>query len=70
VTAFGFLVLAAFSFALKLPHLYSRLTFVIAFLLSLVFVPLSRALVLRLTVCGRGGTSPLSSWATTSARFA
>jgi hypothetical protein len=31
VTAFGFLVLAAFSFALKVPALYSRVTFTIAF---------------------------------------
>ncbi len=30
VTAFGYLVLAAFTFALKLPHLYSRVTFTIA----------------------------------------
>ena len=42
VTAFGFLVLAAFSFALKLPHLYSRVTFLLAFVLSLAFVPLGR----------------------------
>jgi len=48
VTAFGFLVLAAFSFALKLPHLYSRATFFIALVLSLVLVPLVRALVWHL----------------------
>jgi Undecaprenyl-phosphate galactose phosphotransferase WbaP len=42
VTTFGFLTLAAFSFALKVPHQYSRATFLIAFVLSLVFVPLGR----------------------------
>jgi Undecaprenyl-phosphate galactose phosphotransferase WbaP len=47
VTAFGFLVLAAFSFALKLPPLYSRVTFTIAFVLSLAIVPLSRVLILH-----------------------
>ncbi len=47
VTAFGFLVLAAFSFALKLPALYSRVSFTIAFALSLVIVPISRLLMLR-----------------------
>jgi len=46
VTAFGFLVLAAFSFALKLDPLYSRVTFAIAFVLSLAAVPLGRTLVL------------------------
>src|SRR4249920_1396647 len=39
VTAFGFLVLAAFSFALKLPPLYSRGTFILAFAFSLLMVP-------------------------------
>jgi Undecaprenyl-phosphate galactose phosphotransferase WbaP len=48
VTAFGFLILAAFSFAFKLPPLYSRVTFTIAFALSLVFVPIARTLVVRL----------------------
>src|SRR5918994_3469225 len=42
VTTFGFLVLAAFSFALKLPHLYSRVTFGLAFVLSLLLVPIGR----------------------------
>ena len=46
VTAFGFLVLAAFSFAVKLPHLYSRVTFAIALALSLIAVPWARALLL------------------------
>ncbi len=44
-TVFGFLILAAFSFALKLPPLYSRVTFALAFALSLAFVPLLRAVV-------------------------
>lgn len=42
VTTFGFLILAAVSFAFKLPHLYSRATFLIAFCLSLAAVPLAR----------------------------
>jgi Undecaprenyl-phosphate galactose phosphotransferase WbaP len=46
-TAFGFLVLAAFSFALKLPPLYSRVTFTMAFALSLVLVPVGRAVVFQ-----------------------
>jgi Undecaprenyl-phosphate galactose phosphotransferase WbaP len=46
VTGFGFLVLASISFAIKLPHMYSRLTFGIAFLLGLVLVPAVRSLVL------------------------
>jgi Undecaprenyl-phosphate galactose phosphotransferase WbaP len=49
VTAFGFLVLAAFSFALKLPPLYSRVTFTLAFVLSLIVVPLFRVLILHAT---------------------
>ena len=47
VTAFGFLVLAAFSFALKLPALYSRVTFTLAFVLSLLMVPVCRTVMLR-----------------------
>ena len=43
VTAFGFLMLAAFSFALK-AQLYSRVTFAIAISVSLVIVPLGRVL--------------------------
>jgi Undecaprenyl-phosphate galactose phosphotransferase WbaP len=46
-TTLGFLVLAAFAFALKLPPLYSRVTFTIAFALSLVLVPVTRALIAR-----------------------
>ena len=42
VTIFGFLVVASFSFAFRLPHLYSRITFGIAFVLSLFLVPLGR----------------------------
>lgn len=48
VTAFGFLVLAAFSFALKLPPLYSRVTFTLAFAFSLVMVPVARVLIFNL----------------------
>lgn len=47
VTTLGFLLLAAFSFALKLPPLYSRVTFALAFALSLLTVPLARSLVAR-----------------------
>ena len=47
VTAFGYLILAAFSFALKLPPQYSRVTFTLAFVLSLIVVPLSRVLILQ-----------------------
>lgn len=45
ITAFGFLVLAAFAFALKLPPVYSRVTFVLALIFSLILVPLVRAAV-------------------------
>jgi Undecaprenyl-phosphate galactose phosphotransferase WbaP len=45
VTGFGYLVLAAFSFALKLDPLYSRVTFSIALVLSVCAVPIGRALV-------------------------
>jgi FlaA1/EpsC-like NDP-sugar epimerase len=45
-TSFVFLVLAAGSFALKLPHYYSRMTFAIVWGTSLAFVPLWRFLVL------------------------
>jgi Undecaprenyl-phosphate galactose phosphotransferase WbaP len=44
-TTFGFLVLAAISFALKVPPLYSRVTFTLAFAFSLLLVPVARALV-------------------------
>jgi Undecaprenyl-phosphate galactose phosphotransferase WbaP len=46
VTTFGFLVLASFTFAVKLPQIYSRVTFAIALLLSLVTVPAARAFLL------------------------
>ena len=36
VTATGFLALAAVSFAFKLPYLFSRVTFALAFLLALL----------------------------------
>jgi Undecaprenyl-phosphate galactose phosphotransferase WbaP len=45
VTTFGFLTLAAFSFVLKLPHLYSRVAFAVALACSLLLVPLGRTLV-------------------------
>ena len=48
VTALGFLVLAAFSFAVKLEPIYfSRATFSIALAMSLVTVPVGRMLVRR-----------------------
>jgi Undecaprenyl-phosphate galactose phosphotransferase WbaP len=47
-TGFVFLLLAAASFALKLPHRYSRVSFALALLLSLVLLPLLRAAVLHL----------------------
>lgn len=47
VTAFGFLLLTAFSFALRLPPLYSRVTFILALVFSLVTAPLARVLVLH-----------------------
>ncbi len=46
VTGFGFLLLAAFTFVIKLPALYSRATFAIALFLSLIAVPWARALLL------------------------
>ena len=47
VTVFGFLLVAGFSFALKVPALYSRVTFSIALGVSLVLVPLARAAATR-----------------------
>lgn len=47
-TLFVFLVLASFGFALKLPHLYSRVTFGLALAASLVLVPPVRSLALAL----------------------
>ncbi len=46
VTGVTFLVVAALSFALKVPYVYSRLTFAIAFLLAIVVVPLARLVAL------------------------
>ncbi|HLF56968.1 MAG TPA: exopolysaccharide biosynthesis polyprenyl glycosylphosphotransferase, partial [Thermoanaerobaculia bacterium] len=48
VTTLTFLLLAAASFALQLPYLYSRVTFAIAFALALVLVPAVRLVVLWL----------------------
>lgn len=42
VTGFGFLLLAALSTMLKLPPVYSRLTIGLAFVFSLVLVPMGR----------------------------
>lgn len=59
VTAFGFLVLAAFSFALQLPHLYSRVTVFLAFVLSLVLVPLGRRTFFRAAHSWRWWAEPV-----------
>lgn len=49
VTLFSLTILAAVTFAFKLPHQYSRVTFGIAFLLSIVAVPAFRYLTLAIT---------------------
>ena len=59
VTTFGFLVLAAFSFALKLPHLYSRATFLLAFVFSLALVPLGRIALFYIARPWRGWAEPV-----------
>jgi Undecaprenyl-phosphate galactose phosphotransferase WbaP len=59
VTAFGYLVLAAFTFALKLPHLYSRVTFVISIGLSLLLVPLARSIVVGVASRWRWWNEPV-----------
>ena len=59
VTTFGFLILAAFSFALKLPHLYSRATFLLAFGLSLACVPLGRIVLFHLAGRWQWWTEPV-----------
>lgn len=59
VTTIGFLILATLSFAFKLPHLYSRFTFAIAFLLALAFVPIGRAIVSRLAQRIRWWSEPV-----------
>ncbi|MGE0638737.1 MAG: exopolysaccharide biosynthesis polyprenyl glycosylphosphotransferase [Thermoanaerobaculia bacterium] len=48
VSALTFLLLAGLSFALQLPYVYSRVTFAIAFLATLLFVPLFRLAALSL----------------------
>jgi Undecaprenyl-phosphate galactose phosphotransferase WbaP len=48
VTTSGFVVLGAITFALKLPAVYSRVTFFLAFGSSLLTVPICRAIVSRL----------------------
>ena len=59
VSAFGYVVLAAFTFALKLPHLYSRATFIIALGLSLIVVPLTRAALTRAATRWRWWNEPV-----------
>jgi Undecaprenyl-phosphate galactose phosphotransferase WbaP len=59
VTTIGFLILATLSFAFKLPHLYSRFTFAIAFMLSLALVPIGRAVVTRLAQRIRWWSEPV-----------
>ena len=60
VTAFGFLVLAAFA-CVKLPPLYySRVTFSLALALSLLMVPVSRSSFRNLLLGGAGGGNPSS----------
>ncbi len=49
VTLFSFTILAAVTFAFKLPHQYSRMTFGIAFLLAVVTVPAFRYMTLAVT---------------------
>jgi len=49
VTFFSLTILAAVTFAFKLPHQYSRITFGVAFLLSIVAVPAFRYLTLAVT---------------------
>ncbi len=49
VTLFSFTILAAVTFAFKLPHQYSRMTFGIALLLTVVTVPAFRYLTLAVT---------------------
>ncbi len=46
VTVFSFVLLATLTFALKLPHQYSRMTFFVAFLMALALVPTLRYLTL------------------------
>lgn len=46
-TSFTFVVVAASSFALRAPHHYSRMAFVLAWAFALVLVPLVRFAVLR-----------------------
>jgi Undecaprenyl-phosphate galactose phosphotransferase WbaP len=60
VTGFGFLVLAAFGFALKLPPLYSRVAFVLALGFSLLTVPVARVLVSRLATHWRWWKEPVA----------
>ncbi len=49
ITAAAFVAMASLVFALKLDHVYSRMSLGLALGLSLVLVPLVRSLILRLT---------------------
>ncbi len=59
VTGFGFLVLAAVTYALKIPHLYSRVTLGLTFILALVAVPAGRALVSAIAGRRPGWSEPV-----------
>ena len=47
VTTAGFLAVATFTFALQVPHRYSRVTFALSYVLSVLFVPTARLLLLN-----------------------
>lgn len=59
VTGFVYLMLASYSFVLKAPHLYSRVTFALAFGLSLFSVPLLRLATVRLGSRWEGWLEPV-----------
>jgi Undecaprenyl-phosphate galactose phosphotransferase WbaP len=59
VTGVTFLVVAAISFALKLPYLYSRVTFALALVAALVLVPLVRLVALGLLARTRWWPEPV-----------
>jgi Undecaprenyl-phosphate galactose phosphotransferase WbaP len=59
VTSLTFLVVAAISFALKLPYIYSRVTFSLALALALLLVPLVRLIALGLLARTRWWPEPV-----------
>lgn len=59
VTATGFLVLAAFSFAFQLPYLFSRITFGLAVVYALVLVPVVRFSLTRAASRWRWWSEPV-----------